>query len=62
MGEISDEEMSMVLPEIEPQVRRAMAQMAGDDPDAAGFQPPAEESGPPPRPQDRSRRRTFMDL
>lgn len=56
MGEISDEEMGKVLPEIEPQVRRAMAQMAGDT------QPPAEESGPPPRPRDRSRRRTFMDL
>lgn len=62
MGEISDEEMSRMLPEIAPQVRRAMAQMAGDDPDAAGFQPPAEESEPPPRPRDRSRRRTFMDL
>ncbi|MEB3244073.1 MAG: hypothetical protein VKO44_10605 [Cyanobacteriota bacterium] len=61
-GELSDEEVQKALPVIEPQVRRLLAQMAGDDPDDDSFEPPPEQDDPSPRPRPRSRRRSFMDL
>ncbi|MFM7240069.1 MAG: hypothetical protein ACKOZN_10830 [Cyanobium sp.] len=60
-GEISDEDLERLLPELMPQVQRMMAQEIGLELDGDGSPPAGRESGAPPRPKERNRRRPQQD-